>query len=789
MMLALCQRKVFGAWIFSFLFYSCSVLAQDSVVNIGVLALRGADHAVQSWTPTADYLTQSIPGYRFVIVPITLDTTGAIIESDGIDFVLTNPAHYIDLEVTYGVTRILTLKKKLFGAPFTRFGSVVFTRAGRDDISSFNDLVGKSFLGVHEDAFGGWWMALREFKAIGIEPKSDFSSLGFSGGSHDDVVQRVLLGEVDAGTVRTGILERMAKDGEIDLSKVKILGSRNEKNFPLVVSTQLYPEWPLSTLPNVNETLAQEVVLALLQLEPTHPAAVAAQSFGWTVPLDYHTVDDLMRELKVGHYTVSKVLPWSEVLRTYWKWIAGATSVLLIFVIGFFVIYTLYRRLKSSQNQLVKEVGERRAAESESALQASRIHALYEVSSMPSSSVDEQLDRLLEVGRSLLGMEMGRLCEIDGVSNTTINVVAPASFGISVGMVRPLDKTFCHLPYVDEREFSIHHVGNSEMRTVPAYVASKLEAYVATPIWVNNKKFGTINFSSRTPKAKPFTDSEIDLVRLMGRWAGVVVERRIAEEADVAKQAAEVASRTKGQFIANLSHEFRTPLNAILGYSEMLVDETEELDLAAIKGDVKKIQAAGKHLLNLVNNVLDLSKIEAGKMEVDSEKVLLDALIDDISSTVAPLVKINGNEWVMKNNADFIAIEVDVTKVRQVLLNVISNAAKFTKQGRVSFLIDRHSERGVDWIQFSVSDTGIGMSDEQTAKIFEEYAQAEGSTMRRFGGTGLGLAISKGFCRVMGGDISVTSELGKGATFKVRLPAKAPHQTAATEERAHCESA
>jgi signal transduction histidine kinase len=243
---------------------------------------------------------------------------------------------------------------------------------------------------------------------------------------------------------------------------------------------------------------------------------------------------------------------------------------------------------------------------------------------------------------------------------------------------------------------------------------------------------------------------------------------RMSEELGRLYQQLELASKHKSQFLANMSHELRTPLNAIIGVTEMLREDAE-----ALKQDIEpldRVLGAGRHLLALINDILDLSKIEAGRMELNLETFALAPLIEEVVKTIEPLATKNGNQVAIHCDAALGMIHADQMRLRQALLNLMSNANKFTEKGTVSIAPRQKQEKGRDWITLSVADTGIGMTPEQMGKLFQEFSQASSKTASKYGGTGLGLAISKRFCQMMGGDITVESEVGRGSTFTIRLP-------------------
>jgi signal transduction histidine kinase len=299
-------------------------------------------------------------------------------------------------------------------------------------------------------------------------------------------------------------------------------------------------------------------------------------------------------------------------------------------------------------------------------------------------------------------------------------------------------------------------------------LAGNWRSVLSAPMLRDGKPIGAVSVGKA--EAVPFSERQIQLLTTFADQAVIAVENvRLFDEIQDKNRQLQLASEHKSQFVSSVSHELRTPLNAIIGLTEMMVKNAARFGTEKAQEPLQRVNRAGTHLLGLINQVLDLSKIEAGKLELNPQTVQLTPLINDVIGTAGQLAEQNKNCLVIDAPENLGALTVDPMRLRQILLNLLSNACKFTKAGEVK-LAARKVADGGNWLEFAVSDTGIGMTAEQQAKLFEEFSQADAATAQNFGGTGLGLAITRKLARMMGGDVTVTSEPGKGSVFTVRLP-------------------
>jgi two-component system, NtrC family, sensor kinase len=339
------------------------------------------------------------------------------------------------------------------------------------------------------------------------------------------------------------------------------------------------------------------------------------------------------------------------------------------------------------------------------------------------------------------------------------NPIAPGRYSISARAA--LERRTVHVPDIQvDPEYAYAVRDERPIRTM-----------LAVPMLKGDDLVGTITIYRL--ELKPFTDKQIAIVETFADQAAIAIEnvQLFNEVQDKSQQLAE-ASQHKSQFLASMSHELRTPLNAIIGLTEMMVSHATRFGTEKALEPLRRVNAAGTHLLSLINEVLDLSKIEAGKLELNFEPIDLPRLIDEVIGTAGQLAEKNKNRLAVEAQDNIGALKADPMRLKQILLNLLSNACKFTNEGEVALRVRKVAD-GRNWVELAVADTGIGLTAEQQAKLFKEFTQADSLTARRYGGTGLGLALSRTLARMMGGDVTVTSGPGKGSVFTVRLPASA----------------
>lgn len=732
---------------------TCAVAQElGSPVTIGVLAFRGPETAYKMWTPTADYLSAQLPQYSFRIVPLKFEEIDTAVQRGEVDFILANSSIYVELENYYGVTRIATMKNLSSAGDYTTlFGGVIFTRADRNDIRRLEDLKGRSFMAVDETSLGGWRVAWRELKEEGIDPYHDFSALQF-GGTHDTVVYAVREGVVDAGTVRTDILERMAKDGNLDMSVLRVLDPKKFEDFHFVVSTRLYPEWPFAKVKHTPDELAQKVVVALLNMPENSPAAISADIAGWTIPLDYGPVHEVLKTLRVGPYrNYGKITP-RDALRLYWHWLT--LGLLLIVVMFTFSAYVtnLNRGLRRTRSEL------------EEARQDLELKVIARTAEL--KSINEELEG--EIAERTHVEEVVR--ETDERLRLLLGSVFEAIYGVDTEGKCMFCNTAClnMLGYEREEDLlgkNMHQLMHHSHADGTEYPVEKCRIYrvfldkegvhVSDEVFwrADGSKFEVEYWSYPILKSGSLIGSVVTFVD--------ITERR--------KMEAELLNAQKleslGVLAGGIAHDFNNILTAILGNINMITLQISPEDERYEK--CKEIENASLRAKGLTQQLITFSK---GGAPVRKTVSLLNIIRE---SAVFALRGSNVRcECIFPE--DLWPAEVDEGQISQVIHNLVLNAEQAMPSGGVIDIRAENITVGAEsviqmkegkYVKITFADQGIGIPKENTNKIFDPYFTTKKE------GSGLGLAATYSIIKNHDGYIMVNSEEGLGTTFTVYLPA------------------
>ena len=690
--------------------------AAEEDIRIGVLSHRGEAATLSVWTPTADYLSASLDGYRFTIVPLAFDRVNGAVDSGEVDFILVNPGIYVNLEVEYRVSRIATMNNRRGNnVPYNLFGGVIFSRRDRVDLTRLEDLRNQRFMAVDETSLGGFQMAWRELYAKGINPYQDFSALIF-GGIHDEVVLAVLNRAVDVGTVRTDILERMAAAGTVRLDDFRIINPQTNAEFPFAHSTRLYPEWPFSKVRHTSNVLAQQVAIALLQMPSDHPAALAGNYAGWTIPLDYEPVHELFRELNLPPYRLSTRFTLWDAVKRYWYGLVFGVTVLL-----FLGIAALWETLVNKGLKMAK----RRLELQHELILNSVADGIYGVDRSGNSTF---------VNRAMEEITGWQSEEIIGHNQHEILHHTRAD-----GSRHPAEE--CPV-YATFRE------------NAPRFVEDDL-------FWKKDGSSFPVDYTCTPIRAEGGT--------VLGSVVVFrdITERKEAEERTLQHQLqlAHVARlSTLGEMASGIAHELNQPLTSITMNARACVRMLDSSQSAVeacpdvMETIANEAERAGE-VIRQIRHFIRKDQPERQPVRVSDmvHEVLLLIRADVRQADVEVRLELDPNaDWVLAQDI----------QIEQVMLNLVLNAIEVMAEmaSGIRRLVIGSALKRPDMVEISISDTGPGLRDEVSQHLFKPFVTTKPQ------GLGLGLSISSGIIDAHDSTLRVASEPGKGTTFSFTLP-------------------
>ena len=683
-------------------------------VKIGVLSHRGDVSTLRHWTPTADYLTREIEGMEFSIIPLDFDEIEPAVEAAAVDFLLVNSGIYVVMEVKHRISRIATMNNLVSEQAQNVFGGVIFTSVNQADINTLNDLVGHSMMAVDKTSLGGFQMAWREMKKIGIDLHDDLASVSF-GGIHDEVVNAVISGKVDFGTVRTGILDSMADEGLIDLTKIKIINQQHNENFQVILSTSLYPEWPFSKLRHTSEELAQRVAIALLQMSQLDPAAQWGDYAGWTIPLEYQPVHDLLKELSLAPYDQIRRFTLKDVFSRYFFsiLIIGLLIVLLSAMTLF--IYRLHRKLEESKHLLEQHHLQ---------ILDSVADGIYGVDLEGNSTfVNKAMEEITGwTGEEIIGLNQHEILHhtrVDGSPHPAEEC--------------PVYKTFCE--------------------NKSRFVEDDL-------FWRKDGSSFPVEYS-----CNPVQDEH-------GKVVGSVVvfrdisDKRKSEEA-ARKYQSELAHvarlSTMGEMASGLAHELNQPLTAIATNADASIRLLEQGSSASRVVEIlEKIGIQARHAGEIIKHLRKFVR----KEEPELSRININKLVDEVLLLVKAELARTGVKVTTELQADLPEVMAQHIHIDQVLLNLIRNAidslSLVDKQQRKLTITTAVLDK--EHIIIRVQDSGQGISEEVSRTLFTPFKTTKEH------GMGLGLSLSQGIISAHKGRLAVEDTSPGNTVFSFTLP-------------------
>jgi two-component system sensor histidine kinase TtrS len=695
--------------------FTGSLLAGPEEVHIGVLSHRGDKATLRMWEPTAHFLTYNIPTHKFIIQPLKFDEVDSAVERGEIDFVLVNPGIYVNLEVKYRVSRIATLYNRRNDIPYKIFGGVIFTRKEHPEINTIVDLRDHTMMAVDTTSLGGFQMAMREMVEQGLDPYSDLKSLRF-GGIHDQVVIAVLKGEVDVGTVRTDILERMARAGTIDLDDFRIINPQDVAEFPFALSTRLYPEWPFSKVAHTDDTLAQKVAVTLMNMPHDHAAALAGNYAGWTIPLDYQPVHELFMSLKLPPYQDLGKFTLTDAISRYWYWFLGGVLMLLFMVVMTIWVMRLNQAIKKAKNRLEMQ------------------HELI----------------LDSVADGIYGVDLqGR--------STFFNRAAERITGWQADEVIGRN----------QHEILHHtHADGSPHRAeqCPVYLTfmENQARYISDDIfWRKDGASFPVEYSST-----PILGDSGSPVGSVVVFRDITRRKRAEEEARQHQVELARAGRlsTLGEMASGIAHELNQPLTAISTNAQASIRllESDSSHVEVCVDVMERIASQADRAGEIIRQLRRLVR----KEPLERSKVNVNDLVNAVAVLIRPDIRRESVQLQLDLQEPMPLISLQPIQIEQVILNLARNAIESLseKHSGVRKLYIGTQNKANKSIAVIVRDNGPGVKPQLANTLFDPFVTGKAQ------GMGLGLSISYGIIEAHGGKLSYNTACEEGAEFNFYLP-------------------
>ena len=695
---------------------SASLVQAVEQIKVGVLSHRGDEATLKLWAPTADYLSNTIPEHEFLVVPLDFDEIQPAVANREIDFLLVNPGIYVVMEVKHRISRIATMNNLVGKNKMNVFGGLIFTSAVNKEIDSIEDLKNHSFMAVDKTSLGGYQMAWRELAANGIDLHSDMK-VSF-GGIHDEVVQAVLSGKVDAGTVRTGIITSMAEQGIINLSDVKVLNAKTSDGFPLPHSTSLYPEWPFSKLHHTSNDLAQRVAVALLAMSELEPAVQWGEYAGWTIPLEYQPVHDLLKDLQLSPYDNIKAFTLTDVIKKYFAWLVIITLFIIVLVAMTLFIYRLHRKLEESKFVLEQQ------------------HAQI----------------LNSVADGIYGVDLKG-------NSTFVNQAMEKITGWKANEV------------IGHNQHELLHHTKMDGSPHPAHECPVYKTFVDDEarfidddlFWRKDGSSFPVEYSSN-----PVHDEQGNTVGSVVVFRDISLKKQSREaERKYQDDLAHVARLSMmGEMASGLAHELNQPLTAIATNADACIRLMEtSSDNGRVFDVMEKIGKQARHAGDVIKHLRQLVRKEKPTLS----KVDINQLIKDVLVLIKSEIDKNHVLVKLTLEPELPSVEVQNIHIDQVLINLVKNGIEAMKQNDINerFLFIESSVYNKNAIKVIIKDTGSGIPKHISDYLFTPFKTTKEN------GMGLGLSISQGIISAHGGKLQMDSTGTAGTVFSFTLPLKA----------------